>query len=83
MPIPNTWYGPFDNRFSLMWDQQNIYADDLQRRIYSPYNYPNHPLYPSYPHANFIRGTWNRLSGSPFNVCIEPSSGKVFGQYNS
>jgi hypothetical protein len=72
MAYPNTWYGPFEG-FALAWNQTGGFY------IWSPY--AGMVPIPD-PYAQAPRNSWFRLTGSPFNVCIDGSTGRVFGQYN-
>jgi hypothetical protein len=72
LQYPNIWYGPFYGYY-LAWDRAGgFYAWD-------PYLVSSIP-YPD-PYRQVQRNTWLRLYNSPFNICVESSTGNVFGQY--
>jgi hypothetical protein len=72
MAYPNTWYGPFYGYF-LAWDRAGGFY------VWDPYlgqiPYPD-------PFVQVQRNAWLRLPNSPFNICVDGSTGNVFGQYN-
>lgn len=73
MSMPNTWYGPF-NGFAISWQSGGGFF------IWNPYASGVVP-FPD-PYAQVQRNTWIRLTGTPFNICVDSTAGRVFGQYS-
>jgi hypothetical protein len=72
LAYPNVWYGPFYG-YALMLNSAGGFY------VWDPYQgampYPD-------PFKQIQRSSWLRLQNSPFNVCVEGSTGYVFGQYS-
>jgi len=73
LPYPNVWYGPFYG-YALMLNSSGGFY------VWDPY-YQSAIQYPD-PFQQIQRSSWLRLQNSPFNVCVEGSTGQVFGQYS-